>query len=134
MRETIELRIWEEFVGQLFREHEGKRAGLVRVIRLDSSDARLAQVAKLESQTRRELGDSFVVACHSHRSYTREELSAAEAIQLLIFRELEPCGEECGTGYDQATACPYCGAGAGAPLRGHRVADRLRSPAITWPK
>jgi hypothetical protein len=33
-------------------------------------------------------------------------------LQLIIRATFEPAGEECGTKYDEATACPLCGAGA----------------------
>src|SRR5262249_22702448 len=45
------------------------------------------------------------------RSYTRAELARARLFQLRINAVFEPAGEQCGTAYDDSTACQHCGAG-----------------------
>jgi hypothetical protein len=45
------------------------------------------------------------------RRYTQRELISAELLRLLIPRDFEPAGEECGTVYDESASCPRCGAG-----------------------
>jgi hypothetical protein len=57
-------------------------------------------------------GDFFYHGWDIRRRYARAELNAAEAFKLEIRRTFEPPGEVCGTGYDESTACPDCGAGA----------------------
>jgi hypothetical protein len=39
-------------------------------------------------------------------------LSSAQLFQLKINKVFEPAGEECGTEYNEGTACPFCGTGA----------------------
>lgn len=43
--------------------------------------------------------------------YTEQELDKASAFCVKISNLIEPCGEECGTKYNEGTACPICGAG-----------------------
>jgi hypothetical protein len=45
------------------------------------------------------------------RRYTQRELASAELLRLLIPRDFQPAGEECGTVYDESTSCPRCGVG-----------------------
>ncbi|HLL06288.1 MAG TPA: hypothetical protein VK539_37295 [Myxococcaceae bacterium] len=44
--------------------------------------------------------------------YTARELQAAEWLKVEFWPFFMPSGEECGTRYDEARACPLCGAGA----------------------
>lgn len=46
-----------------------------------------------------------------HRRYTPAELEAAEVLRLDIHAVFEPAGEDCGTVYDESTACAQCGVG-----------------------
>jgi hypothetical protein len=45
------------------------------------------------------------------RTYSQQELAGAELIHLIIYGVFEPPGEDCGTEYEETTACPHCGAG-----------------------
>lgn len=56
-------------------------------------------------------GRAFFTAWASRRTYTKAELEAADLLLLTITTVLEPAGEECGTKYDEARACEFCGAG-----------------------
>ncbi|MFY0529743.1 hypothetical protein ACN28I_43470 [Archangium gephyra] len=47
-----------------------------------------------------------------HREYTPRELKQAELLWLRVRPFFEPTGEDCGTMYDETTACPKCGFGA----------------------
>jgi hypothetical protein len=43
--------------------------------------------------------------------YTDEEVAEARLFRVRIKKTVEPCGEECGTIYDDGPSCPICGAG-----------------------
>jgi hypothetical protein len=51
------------------------------------------------------------IVLHIRRRYSRNDLAAADAFSLAILGGFEPPGELCGTVYDEASACPRCGAG-----------------------
>jgi len=58
-----------------------------------------------------------------------QELGATELFLLRAKRRMEPAGEECGTQYNEASACPVCGGGADqiTPLfmNGRRIPNSL---------
>ncbi|MFY2556174.1 hypothetical protein ACN469_00865 [Corallococcus terminator] len=60
----------------------------------------------------RQQGQLFFAGWRILRHYSARELKSAELLKLGLEAVFEPSGEECGTGYDEATACTLCGAGA----------------------
>jgi len=116
MREIYEFRIPEKYADRLFDRDEGIRLGdTVRKILLSGDDPRLPQVGKLDKAIcaqAKEPPRYFFAGWNVRYRYAKEELNAALALQLSITRTFEPAGEECGTVYDESTACPDCGAGA----------------------
>lgn len=119
MRETLELRINEEHFGEPFRANEGKHLGdSVRRVILSTSDPRLTTIAEQQKFWRRR--NSFLFAGWIyHRKYSRQELNSAECFKLETTAVFEPAGEDCGTVYDESSACRHvfskgrtCGAGA----------------------
>jgi hypothetical protein len=110
MREIIEFRIPEpeasEFLGKL-----GRDLGGVRNVRLSLKDERVRLIGELEHQFNRK-GRSFFSSWFISRHYTPEELQSSELFHLRPRSIFEPCGEMCGTQYDESTACSLCGAGA----------------------
>jgi hypothetical protein len=54
----------------------------------------------------------FFAGWEIKRKYTATELRSADVFRLEVTSVFEPPGEECGTVYDESTACPKCGAGA----------------------
>ena len=127
MRETAEFRVDEEFAPLLFSESEGRRLGdSVRKVELSTSDARFQRVGALQSELRRTHGKPFFYGWKLRRRFTKAELAAAQAFQLRFTSTFEPAGEECGTRYDEATACGHCG--AGAKQRGPLFLDLTRIP------
>ena len=48
MQETYELRVDEDFAGQVFASNEGKKLGIIRLVRLDPSDARIPEIIRLQ--------------------------------------------------------------------------------------
>ena len=120
MKETLELRVNEDHAERLFRPDEGSRVGAsVRVVRLDSSDDRLAKVGELQRTLRELTGQPFFYGWDIRRSYSRAELDRAELFTVRWDRRFEPVGEECGTKKDESSACGVCGSGAiqEGPLR-----------------
>jgi hypothetical protein len=112
MRETIEFRISEERAQMFLDPGLGESlGGSVRKVVLPADDPRVKFIRDLDREFSKK-GRAFFTYCHISRYYTRRELEAAEVLQLLIRPRFEPEGEECGTRYDDAAACPLCGAGA----------------------
>ncbi|WP_309892382.1 hypothetical protein [Archangium sp.] len=80
-------------------------------MRLPMDDPRVQLIGELNSEFRR-AGSSFFRGWDITRHYTPEEVRAAEVFQLIIRSVFEPCGEMCGTEYDESLACRQCGAGS----------------------
>jgi hypothetical protein len=116
MREVYEFRIPEQYADRLFDADEGTRlGGTVRKVLLARDDPRFLQVGELDSAIRATAEAPpryFFSGWAVHYHYTKQELNCAEAFKLWPTRTFEPAGEECGTMYDESSACPHCGAGA----------------------
>ncbi len=111
MQESVELRLWKKNASLLLRDDEGKvLANLVRRVILPATDPRLKDVGPLSRRLKSE-GDSLFSSWHISRKYTQAEISSAKLFHLNINAVFEPAGEECGTLYDDSTACPVCKAG-----------------------
>ena len=113
MKETCEFRIDEDFAPKLFADDEGKRLGdSVRKVEISTDDTRFCSIGQLQEEVQKKTDCSFFYGWILRRHYSKKELDAASLFQLLITSTFEPAGEECGTEYDESTACPSCGAGA----------------------
>jgi hypothetical protein len=114
MQETLELRLDDKYARRIFRDDEGTcpRDIGVRVVRLPTHDPRLSQLRELNRRIRRKEGSGILYSFRYIRQYTQSEIATAEAFALHIERVFEPAGDECGTEYDESTACPQCGAAA----------------------
>lgn len=112
MREVYDFRLFEDVAPRLLPAHVGSvlGSGLARrVVAERGSDDFRAVEAAVRSESR----DQLVLASwQRRRRYTRGETAAARCFLLLPSKVVEPAGEECGTQYDEATACSTCGAGA----------------------
>jgi hypothetical protein len=113
MRELLELRVEEEEASGVFRPDEGTllAGGSVRKVLLPLQDARVPHIVKLNRELRKK-GRALFFGWQIHRRYSENELRDAELFFLRPQAVFEPAGEECGTEYDEARACPHCGAGA----------------------
>ncbi|HET8622328.1 MAG TPA: hypothetical protein VFM14_02075 [Gemmatimonadales bacterium] len=143
MREFLELRVAEEYAGELFAETEGKLLGTpgqqsIRKVIISTSDPRLPAIRDLQARLNAN-GRSFFYGWDFHRRYTPAELSAARVFHVAALPTFEPEGEECGTAYDESTVCPICKAGRQqcSPLRLDvrripRRGDWARSIADDW--
>jgi hypothetical protein len=90
----------------------------VRVLMADMPSPLYSRIGDLEAQFRAE-GSCFFTWWEPHRSYTAQELASATLLHIDLKHYFEPCGEDCGTTYDETAACPVCRAGApqSSPLR-----------------
>ena len=111
MKEVFEFRIDQEFAPLLFKPHEGQDLGTtVKVVRLTRNDPRFGQIPIVSKEVREKYGKPFFFSWRVKRSYSQREMESASLFRLIINKVLEPCGEESGTLYDSASACPVCGA------------------------
>ncbi len=108
MRETIELRVAEEFAHLLFGETEGLRlSDIVRKVTLSISDPRCQRVGELQRRLSLERNKAFFFFSIIRRCYTMAELRRTELFSVEWTSTFEPAGEECGTVYDDAVACHH---------------------------
>jgi hypothetical protein len=113
MKEICEFRINEEFAHLLFKDEEGKRlSDLVRKIELEPTDSKFAIIGQLDFELSTKKNRAFFYSWILKRSYSASDIKNAACFHLLFKSTFEPAGEECGTTYDESTACPRCGAGA----------------------
>lgn len=115
MKEVYEFRVKEEYADRLFESAEGKKLGIVvkiRKILLSSDDPKFKRIGELNAELKKISDDYFFLGWTVNRSYTLGEIKGAELFLLRINAVFEPAGEECGTQYDESSACKYCKAGA----------------------
>jgi len=112
VKEVTEFRIVEQFASRLFADTEGKKLGWIRKVELATDDPRFERIGELNREIRATTDSSFFYGWISRRRYAKEEIAAAACFSLTVSAVFEPAGEECGTKYDESTACPKCGAGA----------------------
>jgi len=112
MQEIIEFRINEKFASKLFADNEGKKLGdSIRKIEISTDDPQYKRIGELDRKLSRS-NNAFFYSWNVRRYYTSNEIEAAGCFHLNISTIFEPAGEECGTKYDETTACPQCGSGA----------------------
>lgn len=112
MKEYIEFRIIMKYAHLLFKEDEGVNLGdSVKIIKIEKSDPRFKEIGEIQKKARLQ-HELFYSSYEYKRVYSKEELQNAKFFRIIQTRLFEPAGEECGTIYDESTACPICGAGA----------------------
>lgn len=111
--ETIaEFRIPEDHARACLRADQGESlGGTVRKLRIRTDDPLYRYVGEMQG-IYRTAGRCFFHGWGLVRRYTGEELASAATLHIDLKHYFEPCGEECGTTYDESTACPVCRAGA----------------------
>ena len=113
VEEIYELRVNEDLALTIFHEDEGKKLGTsVRRILISADDPRIFLIKKMQAAGKRVKGKHFFLGWNITRKYSKSELDAAVLFTLLPRSFFEPAGEECGTVYDEASACLSCGSGA----------------------
>ena len=112
MKELVEFRIIMRYAHLLFRDDEGTNLGdSVKVVRIDKNDPRFNAIGDLQKKAL-ENNNIFYSYYEYKRYYTDAEITNAKWFQIFQTRHFEPTGEECGTIYDESSACPICGSGA----------------------
>ena len=114
MQKTLELRVNKDLAGRLFQPNEGREIGstIVRLIEVAGDDPRLPKIGEMQKELGKS-GKALFYGWKILREYSASELEATSLFHLHITATFEPPGEECGTEYDESTACPKCKAGAG---------------------
>lgn len=110
MKEVIEFRIGNEYAHLLLKPSEGKRNSSNTTIHITKDDPKFEQIRILDKQIREQNHDFFFLYSNIKREYSKKELETARLLQIQIKTTFEPAGEECGTIYDETTACGICGA------------------------
>ena len=119
MKEYLELRIIREYESPLFKENDGVNlSDCVKKVKIDTSMPIFEELRK-HNETVRKSGGLLFAGWRYKREYTEEEIKNARFFLMILTRHFEPAGEECGTVYDEAQACPICKSGAKqlSPLR-----------------
>ncbi len=112
MREVIEFRIFESFAAQYLPDpSRGTRIGIARRVLVSRDDPLFAEIGAIDRRLQAR-GRAFFASWVARRSYSSKELASAMLLSVTARTVFEPAGEECGTGYDDAAACPLCGGGA----------------------
>lgn len=126
MRETAEFRISEDNARSNLDVSVGTMLGnSVRRVVISTDDPLYQQIGDLERQFRAR-GDCFHLGWDLRRRYTNQEFATAAAFHIRFAHTFEPCGEMCGSEYDESAACPVCG--GGAPLIGDLRLDLRKAP------
>lgn len=109
MKETIEFKICNEYVHLLLKVDEGKRNASNTVIHITKEDPKFERIRVLNKDIRDRENDFFFLYSNIKREYSKNEFETASLFQMKIKTMFEPAGEECGTLYNETTACEICG-------------------------
>lgn len=133
MKEIVEFRIIMRYAHLLFRDDEGTNLGdSVKVVRIDKNDPRFNAIGELQKKALE--NNTIFYSCYEYkRFYSEAEITNAKWFQMFQTRHFEPSGEECGTVYDESSACPICGSGAKqlSPLKLKRSSIPKADMAVT---
>lgn len=133
MKELVEFRVIMRYAHLLFRDDEGTNLGdSVKVVRIDKNDPRFKAIGELQKKAL-ENNHLFYSYYECKRYYTEAEITNAKWFQIFQTRHFEPAGEECGTIYDESSACPICKSGAKqlSPLKLRRSSIPKADMAVT---
>lgn len=111
MKEIHEFRIFEDRYHLLHLPNNAKYNGAVYVLKIEKEDILFHEIERLDNELRKK-GEAGFGLWSVKRIYTQKELINAQLFHLKIKVAFEPTGEECGTIYDETTACEICGANA----------------------
>src|SRR6266849_3130568 len=112
MTEVASFRIEEDEARKYLAGDEGVYlGGGTRELRVRTADPLFARIGEIAQElwTKRRV---FFTSWQIRREYSAQECERAELFQLKIDAVFEPCGEECGTQYDESSACPVSGTGS----------------------
>ena len=127
MLETIEIRTPDSLAEKYLPRRVGVTLGRqVRKIEVPTTDPLVSRIHELLADKQARRDGFFVSSWDVRRSYSPAELEAAELFHLIITAVCEHAGEDCGTDYDESTACPRCG--AGRTQRSELILDLRKAP------
>lgn len=107
MRETVVFRIPTENVVSYLPAGTGEALGYgVTRVAVKRDDPLYSEIGRLHHAFRVQ-GKFFISGWAYHRRYSRRELNNAELFNVWPKRAFEPAGEECGTVYDETSACDH---------------------------
>lgn len=110
MREIFEFRVNKKFSNLLPVTISGKDLGPVIKIQIDKDTVEFGIIKGLTQKIKETEKESFFYGWSIKRKYGQKEFDNALLLHLIIDTTFEPAGEECGTLYDETTACLICGA------------------------
>lgn len=110
MKEIIEFRIFEDYYPLLSKPNNAVFNGAAYVIVVEKGDAVFEEIKQLQDFVKKKYNKGFFGYSKIKRKYSKKELDTATLFQMKIKATFEPTGEECGTLYDETTACEICGA------------------------
>ena len=110
MTETYEFRLFEADAKKHLPRGAGEQVGIVRRIVTESSTPLFGALARADQALRHKGG--VLTAWKVRRKYSKSEIASAQFFLARIKKVFEPAGEECGTVYDESTACWICRVGA----------------------
>lgn len=109
MKEVYDFRLAEDESVKHLASSEGTTlGGSVRRISTSAGSPLYEKILEID----RKMNHMFVLSWSVQRNYTTNELNSAEAFLLKSKKVMEPCGEACGTLYDDNSSCQYCGSGS----------------------
>jgi hypothetical protein len=109
MKEIHEFRIFRDDHRFLPQPNNAKFNGSVYVLKIFSDDPLFQKIGELARKFRKN-NDCLFSSWRVSRIYTKKELTEASLLRFNIKTAFEPVGEQCGTIYDETTACAICGA------------------------
>jgi hypothetical protein len=134
MRTSVEFRVAEKYAREYLEPSVGRVLGSpleieqfgpsVRAVTVFTDDPLYQRIGEIYRRMRKR-NQFFFLGWIVRHHYTRKELVEAEFFHLTA-TVFEPSGEECGTVYDESSACPHCGAGRGRT--GPLVLDLRKAP------
>lgn len=110
MKEIFEFRVNKKFSNLLPDTILGKDLGPVLKIQVDKRAIEFDVIKELTHKIEDTEKESFFYGWSIKRKYSQKEFDNAKLFHLIIDSTFEPAGEECGTLYDETTACLICGA------------------------
>jgi hypothetical protein len=111
MKEVIEFRIWKKTYEYLSKPNPAVYNGAIWILRISDPDPLIDEIRVLNDFFKKK-GDSFYLTAQHIRTYSKNELDAAQLLLFFAKNQFQPSGEECGTIYDESYACAICSAHA----------------------
>jgi hypothetical protein len=113
MEEEYEFNINYKFAHLLFKPEKQKDLESTQPVKVlvNKKDPLFKEIAKLSKQVMDKYDKPFFLYWEVRRSYTKEELETARLFSMRILYPFQPCGEMCGTLFDESNVCEICGSG-----------------------